>query len=359
MDVLSRFYETLILFVPAAVVIVVSIIIIWLIRVALLKPSAGFSSGGFRRQLITLLLSIVGLVALILVLPIESQKQDKIINLLGILLTAAIALSSTTFLGNIMAGLMLRVVRNFRPGDFIKVGENFGRVSERGLFHVEIQTESRDLITLPNLYLVTHPVEVTRPSGTVIAAEISLGYDTPHRLIENLLKDAAIEAGLTEPFVHIINLGDFSISYRVAGLLIDTKKLLSARSELRRQILDKLHGHEVEIVSPTFMNTRAQPMDKKFIPAEKFIPGKVEEPAEQPEKIVFDKADEAESIENLKKRHEEVSKELEQLKKQPPESDDDQALERHKARLEGMESRLRRIAELINSKEEKQREDED
>ena len=45
-------------------------------------------------------------------------------------------LSSTTFIGNIMAGLMLRVVRSFRPGDFVHVGDYFGRVSEQSLFHV-------------------------------------------------------------------------------------------------------------------------------------------------------------------------------------------------------------------------------
>jgi len=37
------------------------------------------------------------------------------------------------------------------------VGDYFGRVTERGLFHVEIQTEDRDLATLPNMFLVSQP----------------------------------------------------------------------------------------------------------------------------------------------------------------------------------------------------------
>ena len=44
----------------------------------------------------------------------------------------------------------------------------FGRVTERGLFHTEIQTEDRDLVTLPNLYLVTNPVKVVRTFLTVL-----------------------------------------------------------------------------------------------------------------------------------------------------------------------------------------------
>ena len=52
---------------------------------------------------------------------------------------------------------MLRTVRNFRAGDFIRVNDQFGRVTDRGLFHVEIQTADSDLITLPNLYLAAEP----------------------------------------------------------------------------------------------------------------------------------------------------------------------------------------------------------
>ena len=45
-----------------------------------------------------------------------------------------------------MAGLMMRVVKGFGAGDFVSIGESFGRVSERGLFHVEIQRVWRQRI---------------------------------------------------------------------------------------------------------------------------------------------------------------------------------------------------------------------
>ena len=78
------------------------------------------------------------------------STRGQIITLMGLVITGVIALSSTSFVANIMAGLMLQVVKSFKPGDFVRVGEYFGRVTERGLFHVEIQTEDRDLTTLPN-----------------------------------------------------------------------------------------------------------------------------------------------------------------------------------------------------------------
>jgi len=159
-----------------------------------------------------------------------------------------------------------QIVRNFRLGDFIRVEAFFGRVSEQGVFHTEIQTEESDLTTLPNLYLITHPVTVVRGTGTVISATVSLGYDIPHTRIERVLGEAAEAAGLRNPYVQITDLGDFSVTYRVAGLLEESKSLLAKRSLLRAQMLDKLHANGIEIVSPTFMNQRQVAPERHFIP---------------------------------------------------------------------------------------------
>ena len=83
-----------------------------------------------------------------------------------------------------MAGLMLQVAKSFSPGDFVRVGEYFGRVTERGLFHVEKQTEDRDLTTLPNLHLATNSITVVHSAGTIVSAELSLGYDVSHVLLK-------------------------------------------------------------------------------------------------------------------------------------------------------------------------------
>jgi len=187
----------------------------------------------FRNQLIMAGLSFIGLVVLIIFLPVDASVRGQMLSLVGIIISVTISLSSSTFLGNALAGVMLKSVRHFRSGDFVKVGEHFGRVSERGLFHTEIQTPSRDLTTLPNLYLATTPVTVVRSSGTIVDATVSLGFDIPHGKVEALLMNAAKQTELEDPFVQVLELGDFSVTYRVAGLLEDTKRLLTFRSRLR------------------------------------------------------------------------------------------------------------------------------
>ena len=251
------------------------------------------------RQLGMLALTILGLVLIVLSLPFESDLRGQMLSLLGLVFTAVIALSSPTIVANAMGGLQLRAVKSFRLGDFIHVGANFGRVTERTLFHTEIQTEDRDLVTLPNLYVVTNPVRVIRASGTVISVKLSLGYDVPRDLVEDALKSAAAEIGLADPFVHLIELGDFSVTYKAAGFLADVESLITTRSRLGAAVVDALHEAGVEIVSPTFMNQRAlDPSVKILAPSAR---KDVEDPGEATtETVAFDKADQAGGVEVLR-----------------------------------------------------------
>ncbi|MCZ7619941.1 MAG: mechanosensitive ion channel family protein [Myxococcota bacterium] len=259
------------------------------------RPSARLGA-----QLTMLGLTTVALLGIVLVLPVSENTRGQILSLLGLLLTAIIALSSTTFVSNAMAGLMSRAVGAFRPGDFVHVAEHFGRVTVRGLFHTEIQTEDGDLTELPNLFLVSHPVTVVRSTGTIISATISLGYDVSHAKVETLLLEAARAEELEEPFVRVLELGDFSVQYRVAGFLRDVKQLLTTRSNLRRCMMDALHEAGVEIVSPNFMNQRQLEPTQHFIPEQPAGEAPTA-PDESPvEERIFDKAEQAGRVEALR-----------------------------------------------------------
>ena len=159
--------------------------------------------GTITRQLISVIIFLVGALVFTITLPIEQSLKGQIISLIGIVLSAALALSSTTLIGNALAGLMNNSIKNFKLGDFIKIENNFGRVTKKGLFRTEIQTEDRNLNTLPNLYLASLPIKIVRDSGTIISTTVSLGYDINHRTIKELLLNAAEESGLTEPYVYI------------------------------------------------------------------------------------------------------------------------------------------------------------
>ncbi len=250
------------------------------------------------RQLIMLMAMIAGTVAIALALPVSDSTRNQVISLIGLLLSGVIAFSSTTIVSNLMAGLMLHMTKAFRTGDFIRVGDHFGRVAERGLFDTEIQTEQRELVSLANTYLITHPLTVVRSSGTIISANLSLGYDLHHSRIRNLLVAAALDSGLEEPFVQVIELGDYSITYRISGLLTNIKSMITARSNLHKSILDTLHADGVEIVSPSFMNQRRLAQNELIVPTPTVEVRSGDE--SNPEDILFDKAEQAEQQERAR-----------------------------------------------------------
>jgi len=280
---------------PPVGVLALIVLLLFIAQRFLGSGRPGRDGSRYRVQLLSVAIGLVGVLALVLVLPLSSDLKGQLLSLIGILLSAAVALSSTTVLGNALAGLMIRFVRGFRIGDFIQVNEHFGRVTERGLFHVEVQTEQRELTTFPNLYLVKHPLTTVRSSGTVVTAQVSLGYDVPRSQVEALLKKAAEETGLEDPFVHVVDLGDFSVTYRIAGLLAEVKGLITARSRLRAAVMDALHEGGVEIVSPTFLYRRSAE-GRDFIPEADPAPRPIPDPG-QAEDVVFEKAEAAESRE--------------------------------------------------------------
>ena len=270
-------------------------------NVRLVQHFEGKPHLAFRRQLIQLAGIVIALLLLILFLPLDTTLRGQLLSLYGLVISATIALSSTTLVGNVMAGIMLKTIGTCKPGYYITTGEHFGRVTAMDLLHTEIQTEQRDLTTLPNMYLVTNPVRIMRTSGTLLSVDLSLGYDVSRREIETLLIKAATDTGLESPFVQIRELGDFSVTYQVSGLLTEINRLLDKRRELRARTMDTLHAAGIEIVSPTFMNTRNFDPDKQFVPDV----ADVEEDSDagkSTDALVFDKAEEAESVTRLREK---------------------------------------------------------
>jgi len=304
LDLLSRALPLL----PSVAVVTAAVVASVAVRRLLGGRQAGTASQHqFRVQLTNLAIAMVAALILLVVLPVDHELRGQLLSLFGIVLSATIALSSTTFVGNMMAGMMLKAVRNFRSGDFVEVGEHFGRITSRGLLSTEIQTEYRDLVTLPNLHLVTNPVKVVRASGTLVSAEVSLGYDVPHQRIERLLCEAAEDVGLAEPAALVMELGDFSVTYRVLGLLEEVKHLLTARSRLRCAMLDRLHGDGIEVVSPDFTNRRTLDPAATVIPVHVPAPPGQAPPTEAlVEDVAFDKAEEAETLEQLEAQHQRI-----------------------------------------------------
>lgn len=306
----------------------------------------------FRFQLMQLGGILVTILLLILFIPFGDTLRGQLLQLYGLIVSATIALSSTTLVGNVMAGLMLKAIGNCRPGSYVTVGDYFGRISEMDLLHTEIQTEQRDLTTLPNMYLVTNPVRVMQASGTLISVELSLGYDVSRHTIEELLVKAAKDTELESPYVQIRFLGDYSVTYQVSALLTDVNRLLDKRRELRGRAMDALHEAGVEIVSPSFMNTRAVPKHKVFTPPNTEVK-ETRADETSPDALAFDKAEKAESVEKLKESLSETRARIQSCDKIIDDPPSDKAREAAEKEREQLLLRAEKQSALIERREQK------
>ncbi|HAF85513.1 MAG TPA: mechanosensitive ion channel family protein [Sphaerochaeta sp.] len=300
----------------------------------------------YQRQLLTAGIVLLGLFLAIGFLPLDHSVKNQILSVLGILISAVIALSSTTLVGNAMAGIMLRMMHEFRGGDFIEVDDLIGRVTDFGIFHTEIQQVNRDVVSIPNLVLVQRAVKVTRRDGTFINLAVSLGYSLDHMQVEEALKEAALSCNLADPFVFVEEFLDHAVRYRLYGLLKEPTERLSKTSELHKAVLLTLHEKGMEIASPHLMDRREFDKGGQYIP--KTSKHSKTPPPKEPvvEEKVFDKADEAQSLEDLRQVYEKLKKKQETLK-----NGDDKAL---KANL-GKE--IRRVTQEIEQREEQKKEE--
>ena len=163
-----------------------------------------------------------------------------------------------------------------------------------------------------------------------------------HKRIEQLLVEAAQSCDLQEPFVHILQLGDFSVTYRVSGFLQETRHLITAQSLLHGCVLDTLHSHGVVIVSPTFMNQRRLEREERILPPHATVGKTSLSETTAAEDIAFDKAEKAKRVEDEKQQLAKEIAELESVIKTETDQDHKSSnlsvLEQKRERLKALET---------------------
>lgn len=319
---------------PIIVVLIVGLLL-WFKRYIFRQSGRLKNASDLVKNSITFLIVLIGLIVFITAL--EYDGKDKILEILGIIISAGIALSSTTILGNLIAGFMIKANSNYNIGDLIVIGEYNGRVQKLGLFHTLIQIEDSNVITIPHLHLATQVVKVMRKSNTVIFTTVSLGYEVSRLQIEAALKRAASSIGLEEPYVYITELGDFSVVYKIHGFLEDSTKYLSTTSKLNGAVMDSLHSEGIEIVSPAFMNQKAL-KNEQFLPSVNVESPKVKEEESSPEDKVFAETKQAE-LEHNKKELNKVEESLTKLSEKMSGMSDSETLQKLQSEYSELESK--------------------
>src|SRR3954451_14849064 len=202
-------------------------------------------------------MTLVYLVTAFVTLRLSFPKLD---------VTALVATSAVTslvlglalqpILGNFFAGLVISIEKPYRINDWIKVGEQEGRVAAITWRTTHLRTRDNDNLVIPNSkmadervlnYYYPHPVHREK-------VRVGLPYgEPPYRIRRILLDCAAGVPGVLDkpaPDVLLVSFDPSAISYELRVWIDDIAQSHHIASDLRARIWEELRREGIEIPYP-------------------------------------------------------------------------------------------------------------
>jgi small-conductance mechanosensitive channel len=198
------------------------------------------------------------------VLPYLPGAGSSAFQAIGIFLGAVISLGSGSSVSNAIAGLVLTYMRPFAVGDFVKVGDATGTVTEHGALAVRILTIRNESVTLPASIVLASQIvnysEKARTAGVALRTSVTIGYDVPWRRVHELLLEAAGRTTGVQaqpaPWVIQTALSDFYVCYELDVYVGRPEVSHLILSELNQNVQDAFFRAGVEILSPHYAQLR-------------------------------------------------------------------------------------------------------
>ncbi|MDD1013892.1 mechanosensitive ion channel family protein [Pseudomonas sp. TNT2022 ID1025] len=217
----------------------------------------------------------IWLFALAMAYPYLPGADTEAFKGLSVLIGLMISLGATSVVGQAAAGLILTYTRTLRPGEYVRIGDYEGTVTELGMFTTTIRTGLGEVLTLPNS-MITGAVtknysRVVQGQGYVVDTTVTIGYDTPWRQVEAMLLEAARRTeGVLEtpkPQVFQTALSDFYPEYRLVAQAVPSEPRPRAEllTLLHANIQDVFNEFGVQIMSPHYLG---DPLQEKVVPRE-------------------------------------------------------------------------------------------
>jgi small-conductance mechanosensitive channel len=217
----------------------------------------------------------VWIFALVMAYPYLPGADSEAFKGMSLLLGVMVTVGGSSVFGQAASGLVLMYSRTIRVGEYVRIDQHEGTVTELGMFTTRVRTGLGEELTLPNslvLGLVTKNYSrAVKGPGFVLDTTVTIGYDTPWRQVEAMLVEAARRTTgvLSDPPPRVFQtaLSDFYPEYRlvcqaVPGLPLARAEVLSA---LHANIQDVFNEYGVQIMSPHYLG---DPASAKVVPRE-------------------------------------------------------------------------------------------
>jgi small-conductance mechanosensitive channel len=221
---------------------------------------------------------IVWVFALAIAYPYLPGAQTEAFKGLTVLIGLMVSLGGASVIGQAFSGIILMYARIFRRGDYVRIGDSEGTVTELGMWATRIRTGLGEEISIANstvLAATTRNYSRTVPgTGYVVDTVVTIGYSTPWRQVEAMLEEAARRtediAHEPKPMVRQTALSDYYVEYRLIAYTPHErpKARVEVLHRLHANIQDVFNEHGVQIMSPHYM---MDPKEPQIVPQEKWF----------------------------------------------------------------------------------------
>ena len=206
---------------------------------------------------------------LIVAYPYIPGSESRAFQGLSVLVGLMVSLGASSIVGQAASGLILMYTRVFRAGEYIRIQETEGTVTELGIFATRVRTGHGDEVILPNSFVLGNVSRnFSRGAGEpdfIASASVTIGYDTPWRQVHAMLEEAARRTlGFrTDPAPRVFQtaLSDFYVEYQLAARCAaeGAPARAEAISRLHANIQDVFNEHDVQIMSPHYLGDPDRP----------------------------------------------------------------------------------------------------
>ncbi|MBQ6373498.1 MAG: mechanosensitive ion channel [Clostridia bacterium] len=169
---------------------------------------------GFLQNLVKIILYITVILTATNVMGIPLTSFVTILASAGV----AVSLAMQGALSNFVGGMTILILKPFRTGDYIRIGDTEGTVQSIGVFFTELTMPDNRHVSLPNSNLTnTAIINYTREGTRRLDVSFGVGYDSDIDQVKRVLAGVIAKTPgiLPEPapIVKLIECGDSSMSY--------------------------------------------------------------------------------------------------------------------------------------------------
>lgn len=215
----------------------------------------------------------VWLFAIVMAYPYLPGSQSDAFRGMSVLVGLMISVGGASLLGQAASGLILMYSRTLRIGEYVRINDYEGTVTELRTFTTRIRTGLGEELTLPNALVLSTVTKnysrTVKGKGYIVDTVVTIGYDTPWRQVEAMLIEAAVRTPgvISEPPPRVFQtaLSDFYPEYKLVCQAIPSEPRPRAEvlNKLHANIQDVFNEHGVQIMSPHYLG---DPDAAKIVP---------------------------------------------------------------------------------------------